>query len=155
MLEEGYSIPRIPPNGTLKDTIPKDFLVLLRALTLPIEDLNRLKARNKAPKPEFSTSEASLLRSLVTCRQSEYPTSVQEDESILRCLEQQNGYINDSIPIRKKMAVQVRKGEKEILTQILTLLDTQDTHLVQPDQNGSTKRSMTDDEKSSKRKRQL
>lgn len=152
MLEEGYSISRVPPNGTLKDAIPEDFLVLLRALTLPVEDLNRLKARNKAPKPEFSASEASFLRSLVNSRQSEYPTSIQEDESILRYLEQQNGYINDSILIRRKMAVQVRKGEKEILTQILSLLDT---HLVQPDQNGSTKRPMTDDEKKSKRQRQL
>lgn len=152
MLEEGYNIPRIPRNGTLEDAIPEDFLVLLRALTLPLEDLNRLGARNKAPKPEFSASEASLLRSLVTLRQSEYPTSVQEDESILKCLEQQNGYINDSILNRKKMAVQVRKGEKEILTQILSLLDT---HLMQSDQNGSTKRPMTDDEKNSKRQRQL
>ncbi|KAF3892812.1 Ribosomal lysine N-methyltransferase 4 [Trichophyton interdigitale] len=152
MLEEGYSISRVPPNGTLKDAIPEDFLVLLRALTLPVENLNRLKARNKAPKPEFSASEASFLRSLVNSRQSEYPTSIQEDESILRYLEQQNRYINDSILIRRKMAVQVRKGEKEILTQILSLLDT---HLVQPDQNGSTKRPMTDDEKKSKRQRQL
>ncbi|KAK2865467.1 hypothetical protein FQN49_003551 [Arthroderma sp. PD_2] len=152
MLEDGYSIPRISDSESPKDAIPEDFLVLLRILSLPAEDLNQLKARNKAPKPEFSSVEASLLRTLVTHRQTEYPTTIQDDEHILRCLEEQGGSPNDAIFRRKKMAVQVRKGEKEILAQILSLLDT---YSMQQGQNGSTKRGTTNAENSSKRQRQF
>ncbi|KAF3483677.1 SET domain-containing protein [Arthroderma uncinatum] len=152
MLEDGYSIPRISDGEPLKDAIPEDFLILLRTLSLPAEDLDQLKTKNKAPKPVFSGSEASLLRTLVTHRQTEYPTTIQEDEQILRYLEEQGGHFNDANLCRKKMAVQVRKGEKEILAQVLSLLDT---YLMQQGQQGSTKRGTTNVENSSKRQRQF
>ncbi|KAM5452102.1 Ribosomal lysine N-methyltransferase 4 [Microsporum audouinii] len=151
LLEDGYSIPRISDSESLNDAIPEDFLILLNTLTLPVANLNDLRARNKAPKPEFSAASAAVLLPLAVQRLCEYPTTIQSDKKMLQCLEQ-NFNPNDSNSRRMKMAVQVRMGEKEILAQVLRQLDTYPMH---QGHSGSTKHAMTNDEYTSKRQRQL
>lgn len=149
ILEDGYSISRLSADEPLEEVIPEDLVILLRTLTLPLEEINRLKSKGKPPKPAFGFEEAALLSTAVAQRQAEYTTSIQEDQWLLS--QSPDAATMDKFRIRRRqMAIQVRKGEKEILAQLLERL--QDSRSVDA-RNGTRKRTAADTASQSKKQR--
>lgn len=105
--------------------------MLITALCRPAEKFHSSKPSQHVKGSALALSEASLLLTSILNRLGDYRTSVQEDLEILEKLK-----TKDSLEIpagitrkRYEMAVQVRKGEKEILHQVLQLLrDFVDRH---------------------------
>lgn len=147
LLEDGYSVPRFAPGQPFEEFLPEELVVLLRTLKLPSEELSRLQSKAKPPKPTFSMEEASLLATVVAHRQAEYPTTIEQDEQILQQSLANDWSSNPNAIRRGRMAVQVRKGEKEILA--LLSANIQD-HLRE---NGTLKRMAADTPKDNKKQR--
>ncbi len=104
-VEDGYAIARPSANAMLKDAIPDELHMLITAVSGG-------KA-NSSPKKYINLPEADLLKNVLRKRLGEYQTTVDDDERILKRL--------GNAGSRLRMAVQVRKGEKEILQQLSRL----------------------------------
>lgn len=98
--------------------------MLITAFCQPAEKFHPSKSSRHVKGSVLALSEASLLLTSITNRLGDYKSSRQEDSEILEKLKD-----NDNLPFpseihqkRHEMAVQVRKGEKEILHQVLQLL---------------------------------
>lgn len=121
LLEDGYIIPRASQDKPeLSDAIPTELHMLLRALTCNLgNDTSSVeKSLHKGVKDDVTIEEASLLASICSKRLIDYPTSIKQDDELLTKL--QSPPPNAS-PYRWEMAMQVRKGEKEILHNVLGL----------------------------------
>jgi N-lysine methyltransferase SETD6 len=118
-------------EAKLEDIIPVEMRMLVTAFCRPAEKFHSSKSSQHVNGSVLALSEASLLLTSVTNRLGDYRTSAQEDLEILDRLKTND---NHQFPIeitrkRYEMAVQVRKGEKEILHQVLQLLrDFVDRH---------------------------
>jgi SET domain-containing protein 6 len=125
LLEDGYVIQRPPSaKATLVDAIPAELHMLLRALTCNLgnDALSNEMRIQKGIKENFSIEEASLLASACTKRLTDYPTSIEEDTRLLEALHASTNTIESNpSPHRLKMAIEVRKGEKEILHAVITM----------------------------------
>jgi SET domain-containing protein 6 len=86
------------------------------------DEVARLRATRKLPKGPLSGAEANALIELISQRLRDYPTTLEEDAVLLRDLQYQAS--TEISHRRRKMAIQVRKGEKEILKQLLDLLQS-------------------------------
>ena len=106
-VEDGYAIIRPSTNATLKAAIPEELHELIRVVSLNQNSINSRPSANNPPKEHFSLIEADLLDNVLLKRLGDYQTTLEEDERILKQL--------DNTESRHRMAVQVRKGEKEIL----------------------------------------
>lgn len=97
--------------------------MLIKAFCHPAESFHPSKLSKLVKESGFGISEVSLLFTAVTNRLSDYKTSVQEDSEILEKLKGNDSFRPLTGPFRKryKMAVQVRKGEKEILHHVMQL----------------------------------
>ncbi|KAL3457804.1 SET domain-containing protein [Aspergillus heterothallicus] len=117
LLEDGYAIPRPSPNDSLSDLISEELVILLKTLTLSPDQFSERQQRQKPPKASFDATEARLLYNTIRLNQGQYPTSVTQDQELLAQLnhaETTSGALEGTAR-RRKMAVQVRLGEKEIL----------------------------------------
>ena len=103
--EDGYAISRPSDGMTLDDAISEDLHKLVAAVSLD-KNTNR---------KHFGLPEADLLNNVLRKRLGDYQTTVDEDERILKRLG------NGNTVGRLRMAVQVRRGEKEILHQLSQL----------------------------------
>ncbi|OAX81181.1 hypothetical protein ACJ72_04476 [Emergomyces africanus] len=143
VFEDSYSIQRLNPAAPLTEVLPEELLIVLNILTMPLEQFNQLKMKNKAPKPNLGIAEATLLVQAVQQTLDEYTTTLDMDEKLLASFPSIQGPTNSSVSARRyKMALQVRKGEKEILSQLLATVGefvTHQDHL--PDANTAMKRS--------------
>jgi SET domain-containing protein 6 len=78
-------------------------------------------------KPVLNVAVAKSLLQVTQKRLTEYPTTIAQDDEILAHLvgDTHNGpaVISDTSQRRLLMAIKVRRGEKEILGQLLTLLE--------------------------------
>jgi Rubisco LSMT substrate-binding len=97
--------------------------MLVTAFCWPAENFSPSRLTKHVKESGLGLSEASLLSTVITNRLRDFKTSVEEDSGILDNLKHRS---NPQIPhgvsrIRYEMALQVRKGEKEILQQILQL----------------------------------
>ncbi|KAJ9361524.1 hypothetical protein DTO027B9_685 [Paecilomyces variotii] len=119
LLDDGYIIPRPSAEDSLTDILPDELLALAKTLTLTPEQLLQQQSKNKPPKPVLNAPEAILLQKAVQKRQSQYATTLEQDQQILAGLKQAetSGPLEGS-PRRQKMAVEVRIGEKEILQRL-------------------------------------
>ena len=128
MLDDGYAIPRPSPTDTLNDTLPDELLVLTRTLTLTPEQLQQHLSKGKPPKPPlFGKQEAAILQKAVQSKLAHYETDISKDKEILAGLNQQQQEVVatgrlDTSSRRRKMAIQVRIGEKEVLESLSTKL---------------------------------
>ena len=68
----------------------------------------------KPPKPQVNLAVASALGKVIRSRQNDYATSIAEDRVLLQEKEIQG---------RRRMAIEVRLGEKEILAAALDYID--------------------------------
>lgn len=126
LLEDGYIIQRpLSGKSTLVDVIPTELHMLLRALTCNLgNDASSNERRiQKGIKENVAIEEASLLAAVCTKRLTDYPTSIEEDSDLLRSLLASancaHPRIKNALPQRLRMAIEVRKGEKEILHAVI------------------------------------
>lgn len=80
-------------------------------------DANSFKAliiANKPPKPQANRAVISVLGKAIRSRQNDYATSIAEDNVLLQ---------DPEIQGRRRMAVEVRLGEKQILRAALASID--------------------------------
>jgi len=115
---------RPKPEAKLEDIIPVEMRMLITAFCRPAEEFHSSKPSQHVKGSTLALSEASLLLTSITNRLGDYRTSIAEDLEILERLKTKD---NQQVPPgitrkRYEMAVQVRKGEKEILHQVLQLL---------------------------------
>jgi N-lysine methyltransferase SETD6 len=98
--------------------------MLTAALCRPAEEFHSSKPSQHVKGSSIALSEASLLLTSITNRLGDYRTSLREDLEILEKLKTKDHHLVPAGISRKRyeMAVQVRKGEKEILHQVLQLL---------------------------------
>jgi hypothetical protein len=146
-VEEGYAISRPPIAAELHDAIPVDLQLLLSALAIDAESAKSAQNVFKLGERNFSFASADLLAATIRKRLAEYKTTISEDDDLLLRLDKASGVeLPTGVhPTRYQMAVQVRKGEKEILEQILQLAQ----QLITNNTNGKRKRSV-DDERAKK-----
>jgi hypothetical protein len=146
-VEEGYAISRPPVGAELHDAIPGDLQLLLSSLVVDTASARSAPNAFKLGERSFSVASADLLAATIRKRLAEYKTTVSEDDDLLLRLDSASGAEPPTglHPIRYQMAVKVRKGEKEILDQILQLAQ----QLITNNANGKRKRSI-DDERTKK-----
>ncbi|GAQ41052.1 hypothetical protein AtubIFM55763_003912 [Aspergillus tubingensis] len=127
LLDDGYTIPRpSSPEDPLADILPDELLLLLKTLSLPSDQLEKQRSKNKPPKPSFGDAEAAIFAKALQLNQAQYATTIPQDQELLAQLSQleASGPVEGSVR-RKKMAIQVRLGEKEILYNLSFMLDKQ------------------------------
>ncbi|ODH44722.1 hypothetical protein ACO22_00800 [Paracoccidioides brasiliensis] len=143
VLDDGYGIPRHDRSTPLAETLPTELLVVLNILVMPLEQFNQLKQKSKVPKPALGIAEATLLDEAVRLILGEYPTTVAQDKELLASCANYQGSTSPISAGRLKMALQVRKGEKEILNAVISELeDFIAQHRQVSDSYSATKRSM-------------
>ncbi|GAB7362107.1 hypothetical protein MBLNU230_g2136t1 [Neophaeotheca triangularis] len=103
--DEEYDVYRLDSED---GPVPEELAILLNALSMSKEDFEKLRKKDKLPKPEPLEESKQLLFDVLLNRLAEYPVdselSESEDES-------QAAY-------RRNMAVQVVQGEKTALTEL-------------------------------------
>jgi hypothetical protein len=142
--EEGYAINRPPIAVELHDAIPVDLQLLLSALAVDTESAKSAQNVFKLGERSFGFASADLLAAIIRKRLAEYKTTVSEDDDLLLRLDKASGaeLPTGVDPIRYQMAVKVRKGEKEILEQILRLAQ----QFITNNTNGKRRRSIDDEQ---------
>lgn len=105
--------------------------MLITAFCQPGEHFHPSKLSQNVKESSFALSEACLLFTSITNRLGDYKSSLQEDSDILEKLKYKDNHpLPDGVSHKRyEMAVQVRKGEKEILHQVMQQLqDFVDAH---------------------------
>ncbi|PYI10809.1 SET domain protein [Aspergillus sclerotiicarbonarius CBS 121057] len=125
LLDDGYAILRPSPEDPLTDILSDELLLLLKTLSLPSEQLEKQRSKNKPPKPSFGEAEATILARALQLNQARYATTIAQDQELLA----QVRHLEASGPVegstrRAKMAIQVRLGEKEILQNLSFMLNS-------------------------------
>lgn len=144
LLDDGYAIPRPSPEDSAADILSDELLILLKTLTLSSQELNKQKSKSKPPKPVLGQAEAAILRKAVSLKRAEYATDLSQDRTLLADLKQPGPLEGSSR--RRKMAIEVRIGEKEILDALIATLDNPAPAAA----NGSAKRSANGDDTESR-----
>ncbi|SLM39026.1 SET domain [Lasallia pustulata] len=111
VLEEGYDITRQPID---KYWFDEALLSLINGLTMDANSFKALIIANKPPKPQANRAVISVLGKAIRSRQNDYATSIAEDNVLLQ---------DPEIQGRRRMAVEVRLGEKQILRAALASID--------------------------------
>ncbi|KAH8107781.1 SET domain-containing protein [Cristinia sonorae] len=93
--------------------VPDELISLVLLLMLPAADWTKTQRKQKLPKAKLNLDIIPIISSLIERRLAEYPTSIQEDETLLR---------SSSLSVNKRNAVIVRLGEKYILAGTLAKL---------------------------------
>lgn len=120
ILEDGYCILRPSSGDSLVDILPDELLALLKTLSLDSGELQKLKSKKKSPKPTLAAPEARLLLAAITSKLSLYATTVEQDKVTQK--ELSSATTLSTSEHRRKMAIEVRVGEKEILQQVSSML---------------------------------
>ena len=135
VLDDGYNFPCPEPNDDLEAVLPGELHMVIRGLC------SNPQVQKKAP---ITIEEAALLSTIVTKKLSEYPTSLEEDQTLLATSLASSNAPEGVSQRRYHMAIEVRTGEKEILHQILELCQTHIERLT------SEKKRKPDDAKKSR-----
>ncbi|KAK7473222.1 Ribosomal lysine N-methyltransferase 4 [Stygiomarasmius scandens] len=85
--------------------LPSQLLTLIRLLLLSPEEFKKTRDKGKLPKNKVDLPLLDIAIRALQLRAEEYPTTVEEDESLLR----------GDLPLNKYHAIVVRLGEKNIL----------------------------------------
>ncbi|KAI9768437.1 MAG: hypothetical protein M1840_004846 [Geoglossum simile] len=83
----------------LSSAFPDELLILVNLLLLP-------QTPRKLPKPKRNSQTITVLQRILAARLEEYPTKLDDDEMLLQDV---------GLAPRKRLAVQVRLGEKQVL----------------------------------------
>lgn len=125
-LEDGYDIINPTEFGS---AFTPELLILLNTLLLSDTDFQKVKSRGALAKQKMTPGAATVLEEVLKIRVSQYATSIEEDKAML---------IQDNLPYRKRMAVQVRLGEKTVLKMAQEELSEKS---LQPEEKSAQKRN--------------
>lgn len=128
VLEDGYDI--VNPSE-LGSAFTPELLIVVNSLLLSDTDFKRIKTKGTLAKPKMTAEAAAVLQKLLKTRASQYATSIVEDKAMLA---------QDNLPYRKRMAVQVRLGEKTVLQMALEEFSEIQKNL-QPEENATKNRT--------------
>lgn len=148
LIDDAFVMSRPVPGSKLEDLIPEDLRLLLTAFCQPAEHFHSLKPKKYFKGLGLAPSEVSLLSTTITNRLADYTSSLQEDSVILGELRSKDNFtLPDGVcQKRYEMAVQVRKGEKEILHHILEVIQgTIDQQTSQMPVNSARRKSKESD----------
>lgn len=136
-IDDTYEITRPSTEDSLTDTLPADLIILLKAISLPGQEWEQSK--KKLRKARLDIAQARILQKALQTKQAQYTTSLADDRNILESLPPPNAHEDTTSLRRRCMALQVRIGEKEILRDVLAMLDSP------VGAEGSRKRTADDD----------
>ncbi|PYH88546.1 SET domain-containing protein [Aspergillus ellipticus CBS 707.79] len=146
LLDDGYAIPRPSAGDSLADILPDELLLLLKTLSLPADQLEKQRSKNKPPKPSLGETEAIILAGALQLNQAQYATPIAHDQELLSQLRQSEAFgPMEASARRKKMAIQVRVGEKEILQGLYSIVNNQFGAALQNNGGSGLKRAANDD----------
>ncbi|KAL4793485.1 hypothetical protein BDV19DRAFT_216999 [Aspergillus venezuelensis] len=145
LLDDGYAIPRPSQGDSITDVLPEELALLLKILTLTPEQLADRQQKQKPPKPSFGHEEGKILFNAILLSQQRYGTTIEQDRELLAQVSQleSSGPLEGSAR-RRKMAIQVRLGEKEIFETVKVMINS---HFA----NATSKRTADDDGDDSRR----
>ena len=103
--------------GVSCSTFPDELLVLIRTLMSDGGQCSRSVSGSRPSASEISGDVAHVLRKLILTRQKDYATTLIEDQALLQ---------DSSVGGRRRMAIEVRSGEKMILKAALKELEKLD-----------------------------
>lgn len=116
VLDTAYDISRADSED---GQFPEELGVLLNALTTPKQDFEKMRKKEKLPKPELTKDSLELLFSVILQRRSMYGlSSIAEDRATLHSISSM-----DRNTKRLAMALQVIIGEKEVLQEAATKIE--------------------------------
>ncbi|KAA8643251.1 hypothetical protein EYZ11_008502 [Aspergillus tanneri] len=142
LLDDGYVIPRPSEGNSVANILPDELVLLLKALTFSPTQLKQQISKNKPPKASFGHAEAVILSKAIQLLQAQYATTVAQDKELLAQLGQsETSSLLEESTRRRKMAIQVRLGEKEILHILSTLLNDYATDSTQNGEGSTSKRT--------------
>ncbi|KAG8902145.1 hypothetical protein FRC00_001239 [Tulasnella sp. 408] len=95
------------------DALPEDLIVFLRLLLLSPSEWRKAREKESLPKPKPDAESLKLARRVLEERLKEYPTSIEDDETLLK----------QDTPRNSRSAVIVRLGEKKILRKAMQIVD--------------------------------
>lgn len=107
ILQDGYDLSRPPESKRF--LFDSDLLLTITALLLDSDSYQQAIALEEPPEQPPSAMLITIglvLKEIINNRLSAYPTSADEDIALLQ---------DDAVQGRRRMAIQVRLGEKEIL----------------------------------------
>ncbi|GAA6018787.1 hypothetical protein JCM8202_002231 [Rhodotorula sphaerocarpa] len=94
--------------------LPDELVSAIRAFLLTDEEYAKAQKKESPPKPKLDADAAEWGRKILDKRLREYETSIQEDEELLK---------QTYLPVRRRLAVIVRLGEKRLLVGARAKLD--------------------------------
>lgn len=104
---------RPPENKTFE--FDQDMIFTITALLLSFDDFNRaMDERPESPPSSMLTTLDLVLKEIITSRQKAYKTTIAEDRDLLN---------DTTVQGRRRMAIEVRLGEKEILALAANQID--------------------------------
>ena len=142
-VEEGYAISRPSAEVELHDAIPTDLQLLLPTLAGDTEATQSAPNISSLGKQRISLASAELLGATIRKRFADYKTTISEDDLLLQRLSDdlRAQVASGAKPSRYRMAIQVRKGEKEILQHVLDLIQ----YYITSNTGGKRKRDADDE----------
>ncbi|KAL6713075.1 Ribosomal lysine N-methyltransferase 4 [Lecanora helva] len=118
VLQDGYDLTR--PSGNEAFQFGEDMVFTITALLLDANDFGQaMKDRPDCPPPSKFKTINSVLKSIISTRQKDYRTTIAEDYDMLS---------DTTLQRRRRMAIEVRLGEKEILALAAEDLDMKHRH---------------------------
>ena len=111
-LDDGYDIYRASNED---GPFGEELSVLHNSLMMSEADFDKLKKKQKLPKPDMPQATLQLLRYILVRRRSMYPQD--DTSSNWENTKLQNGHFDCTSMRRRKMAADVITGEKEVLTE--------------------------------------
>jgi len=101
------------------DELPEDMISFVHLLIMSEPDWAKTKRKSKLPKPRVNNAVLSVVADVVRRRLAEYPTTMEDDETLLGTEKE------TPVPLNLKNAVVVRLGEKRILRNLLRTVTAQ------------------------------
>ena len=91
-----------------------EWIMMIKSLIPKESDLVYMRAHNVVPQPSIDSQVIEVLRHVIRARQGEYSTTIAEDVQYL---------ISDDLPLRRRQAIEVRLGEKQLLASAMDYLE--------------------------------
>ncbi|KAF2768489.1 SET domain-containing protein [Teratosphaeria nubilosa] len=115
VVDDAFDISRVDNED---GQFPDELCMLLNTLTLSKNEFAKLKKKDKLPKPRLEPAAARLLSDICQKRVTNYCKWSGEEAKTLEA-------VNSKTARRKRMALQVLKGEKEVLDEAILALSKQ------------------------------
>lgn len=130
MFQDGYDLSR--PNNKQQFDFGDELLLTITALLLPTSEFNEAREAPEKTPESVQLPICNALKALIAKRNETYRTTIAEDSMLLQ---------SESLPVRQRMAIEVRLGEKEILAMAASEVDKRITKFMAIQENAQAKDS--------------